>query len=130
MRLLVPAGALVIAGVVMASLLLRGPNPFDPALIGTDAPHVEAHRDAIGASISVLRYTDAIKTLRIDGFEASSNRVMAGYMPMMTHIPMLLHPDPRRVLVICFGTGSTRAQPSTPWTSTGPSSASHPIFSP
>jgi len=106
-RLLVPAGALVIVGVVMASLLLRGPNPFDPALIGADAPRVEAHRDAIGASISVLRYADAIKTLRIDGFEASSNRVMAGYMPMMTHIPMLLHPDPRRVLVICFGTGST-----------------------
>jgi len=106
-RLLVPAGALVIVGVVMASLLLRGPNPFDPALIGKDAPRVEAHRDAIGASISVLRYTEALKTLRIDGFEASSNRVMAGYMPMMTHIPMLLHPDPRRVLVICFGTGST-----------------------
>jgi len=106
-RLLVPAGALMIVGVVMASLLLRGPNPFDPALIGKDAPRVEAHRDAIGASISVLRYPDAIKTLRIDGFEASSNRVMAGYMPMMTHIPMVLHPDPRRVLVICFGTGST-----------------------
>jgi len=31
----------------------------------------------------------------------------AGYMPMMTHIPMLLHPDPRRLLVICFGTGAT-----------------------
>jgi hypothetical protein len=28
-------------------------------------------------------------------------------MPMMTHLPMLLHPDPRRLLVICFGTGST-----------------------
>jgi len=107
LRLLAPAGALVIAGLVVAFLLLRGPNPFDPALVGKDAPRVEAHRDAIGASISVLRYPDAIKTLRIDGFEASSNRVMAGYMPMMTHIPILLHPDPRHVLVICFGTGST-----------------------
>lgn len=28
-------------------------------------------------------------------------------MPMMTHIPMLLHPDPHRLLVICFGTGAT-----------------------
>jgi spermidine synthase len=107
MRLLVPAGALVVAGVVLASVLLRGPNPFDPALIGQDAPRVEAHHDGIGSSVSVLRYQEALKTLRIDGFEASSNRVMAGYMPMMTHIPMLLHPDPRRVLVICFGTGST-----------------------
>jgi spermidine synthase len=107
LRLLGPAGALVVAGLLMASLLLRGPNPFDPALSGRAAPRVEAHHDGIGASVSVLRYPDAIKTLRIDGFEAASNRVMAGYMPMMTHIPMLLHPDPRRVLVICFGTGST-----------------------
>jgi spermidine synthase len=107
LRLLVPGGALVIVGLVVASMLLRGPNPFDPALMGKNAPQVEAHRDAIGASISVLRYPSAVKTLRIDGFEASSNRAMAGYMPMMTHIPALLHPDPRRVLVICFGTGST-----------------------
>jgi hypothetical protein len=28
-------------------------------------------------------------------------------MAMMTHVPMLLHPDPRRVLVVCFGTGTT-----------------------
>jgi hypothetical protein len=28
-------------------------------------------------------------------------------MSMMTHIPMLLHHDPTRVLVICFGTGRT-----------------------
>jgi hypothetical protein len=28
-------------------------------------------------------------------------------MAMMSHVPLLLHPDPRRVLVICFGTGTT-----------------------
>jgi spermidine synthase len=96
-------------GVLVASQLLRGPNPFDPALRSGEraAPVVEAHHDGIGASVSVLRYPNAVKTLRIDGFEAASNTTMAGYMPMMTHIPMLLHPDPRRLLVICFGTGST-----------------------
>jgi len=25
----------------------------------------------------------------------------------MTHLPMLVHPEPRRILVICFGTGTT-----------------------
>jgi spermidine synthase len=109
LRRLAPAGAFVVVGFLVTTQVLRGPNPFDPAL-GTsekDAPVVEAHHDGIGASVSVLRYPDAAKTLRIDGFEAASNKAMAGYMPMMTHIPMLLHPDPRRLLVICFGTGST-----------------------
>jgi predicted membrane-bound spermidine synthase len=107
LRLLVPAAALAVAGFLVTSQLLRGPNPFDPALREAEAPVVEAHHDGIGASVSVLRYPSGVKTLRIDGFEASSNRVMAGYMPMMTHIPMLLHPDPLRILVICFGTGAT-----------------------
>ena len=107
LRLLGTAGALAVAGFLVTSQLLRGPNPFDPALREAGAPVVEAHHDGIGASVSVLRYPNAVKTLRIDGFEAASNKVMAGYMPMMTHIPMLLHPDPHRLLVICFGTGST-----------------------
>jgi predicted membrane-bound spermidine synthase len=107
--LLALSGALVIAGVVVASALLRGPNPFDPALAasGNGAPVVEAHRDAIGSSVSVVTYPGGDRTLRIDGFEASSNKAEAAYMPMMTHIPMLLHPDPRRLLVVCFGTGAT-----------------------
>jgi predicted membrane-bound spermidine synthase len=107
LRLLVPAAALAVAGFLVTSQLLRGPNPFDPALREAEAPAVEVHHDGIGASVSVLRYPNGVKTLRIDGFEASSNKVMAGYMPMMTHIPALLHPDPLRILVICFGTGAT-----------------------
>jgi spermidine synthase len=93
----------------VASPLLRGASPFDPALRAgeAEAPRVEAHRDGIGASVSVVSYPGGEKTLRIDGFEAASNKAMAGYMPMMTHIPMLLHPDPRRLLVVCFGTGAT-----------------------
>ncbi|MBI3638011.1 MAG: hypothetical protein HY216_17585, partial [Candidatus Rokubacteria bacterium] len=108
-RLVALSAAAAVAGVVVASELLRGPNPFDPGLApgGPGAPSVEAHHDGIGASISVVRYPTGDKTLRIDGFEASSDKVDADYMPMMTHIPMLLHPDPRRLLVICFGTGAT-----------------------
>ncbi len=109
LRLFAVSGAAVVAALVVASQLLRGPNPFDPGLRtgGQGAPFVEAHHDGIGASVSVVSYPGAEKTLRIDGFEAASNKAMAGYMPMMTHIPMLLHPHPRRLLVICFGTGAT-----------------------
>jgi spermidine synthase len=107
--LLASAGVAVLAGAVVAAPLLHGPNPFDPGLArgGADAPSVEAHRDGIGASVSVLTYPGGDRTLRIDGFEASSTKAAADYMPMMTHVPMLLHPDPRRLLVICFGTGAT-----------------------
>lgn len=109
LRLLGLSGAVVGAALVVASPLLRESSPFDPALRagGTEAPRVEAHHDGIGASVSVVSYPGGEKTLRIDGFEAASNKAMAGYMPMMTHIPMLLHPDPRRLLVVCFGTGAT-----------------------
>lgn len=31
------------------------------------------------------------------------------YMRLLAHLPMLLHPDPRDVLQVCFGTGSTAA---------------------
>lgn len=109
LRLLGLSSAVVGAALIVASPLLRASSPFDPALRadGAEAPLVEAHHDGIGASVSVVSYRGGEKTLRVDGFEAASNKAMAGYMPMMTHIPMLLHPDPHRVLVVCFGTGAT-----------------------
>ena len=109
LEVLAASAVLLLAGIGGAAALLAGPSPFDQRLPGGSGPPVfEAHRDAIGASISVLRYpADGTKALRIDGFTAAAEGPAAGYMPMMTHIPMLLHPDPRRLLVICFGTGST-----------------------
>jgi len=108
-RLLAGAAAAAIVAGIVASPLLRSPNPFDPGLAAGDdgAPRVESHRDGIAASVSVVTYPGGARTLRIDGFEAASNKAEAAYMPMMTHLPMLLHPDPRRLLVICFGTGET-----------------------
>ncbi len=107
-QLLVAGAGLVLIGTASASLLLQGPSPFDrlPAGKGGRA-RIEAHRDAVGASISVVRVPGGGTRLRIDGFDAAGDTGSSGYMPMMTHLPMLLHPDPRRLLVICFGTGST-----------------------
>ena len=53
------------------------------------------------------------RMLVIDGFVAASQlggykgRFQDGYMAWMGHLPMLLHPDPKNALVICFGTGQT-----------------------
>jgi spermidine synthase len=48
------------------------------------------------------------RALVIDGFVATAEEApAASYMAWMGRLPMLLHPDPRRALVICFGTGQT-----------------------
>ncbi len=89
--------------------LLPGPNPFDwlPSVEGI-APVIEAHKDDAAASVTVVRDPEGDRSLRINGFVAAADSKLAGYMPMMSHLPMLLRgAGAQRVLVICFGTGST-----------------------
>jgi spermidine synthase len=115
-RLLMAASAAgLAAGLLGSMLLLRGPNPFD----AVRPEDIEAHHDDVTASVSVVRDGTGGRALRIDGFEAAAADPPRGeggggaddprsaYMGLMTHVPMLLHPDPRRLLVICFGTGTT-----------------------
>lgn len=102
-RLAALSGLGMLAAFWGASSLLRGPNPFDRV----PAERIVAHRDGVAASVSVVRNERGGRTLRIDGFETAASDAVAAYMGMMTHIPMLLHPDPHRLLVICFGTGTT-----------------------
>jgi spermidine synthase len=56
----------------------------------------------------VIETPDGTRILTIDGFAATTDaRLGAHYMRWMGSLPMLLHPKPRRALVICFGTGQT-----------------------
>jgi len=76
--------------------------------VGVGLPaHLLAHRDDVTASVSVVADDAGDRTLRINGFEMAADDSGGSYMPMMTHLPMLLHPHPLTVLVICFGTGAT-----------------------
>jgi len=92
---------------------LPGECPFDRISGGEsrspgEAPDtIKAHRDDPAASVTIVSAENGINVLRINGFEATSDSPGSGYMPMMSHLPMLLHGQARRVLVICFGTGST-----------------------
>lgn len=70
------SGTALLAGFIGAALLLRGPSPFDP--IPGDGVVLEAHRDGVAASTSVVRYPEGGRGLRIDGFEASSDIVAGG----------------------------------------------------
>ena len=55
----------------------------------------------------VEKTTQHALCLLIDGFVASSQQANGHYMAWMGRVPMLLHPNPREALVICFGTGQT-----------------------
>ncbi|HVM47887.1 MAG TPA: fused MFS/spermidine synthase [Candidatus Acidoferrum sp.] len=64
------------------------------------------------ATASVIEYDDGGRVLLIDASSASGQsgqtyNLGEHYMNWMGHLPMLLHPDPKRALVICFGTGQT-----------------------
>src|SRR5262249_25523735 len=64
------------------------------------------------ATVSAVEYASTARMLVIDGFIAAGQvgvdeTAMEHYMPWMGHLPMALHPDRTRALVICFGTGQT-----------------------
>lgn len=107
--LLASSGAFLL-GLAFYRARLTGPNPFDTLRSTTSgaAATVLAHEDGIAGSVTVVGHEGGARTIRIDGFEAAGDAGGGyGYMAMMSHIPMLLHPAPRRQLVICFGTGTT-----------------------
>lgn len=83
------------------------PGPFRPVRIlrAVDGPD---------ATIAAVETEGGFRLLLINGFMASvqaepatPERDPTNYMRWMGHLPMLLHPHPRRALVICFGIGLT-----------------------
>jgi len=66
-----------------------------------------ATREGPDSTVSVIERADGSRDLMIDGFSASSTGLGTHYMAWMGRLPMLLHPQPERALVICFGTGQT-----------------------
>jgi spermidine synthase len=69
------------------------------------------YREGSFATLSVTEDMESgARTLYIDGFSAATASDSIGgsaYMQAMGFIPMALHPNPKRALVIGFGTGST-----------------------
>jgi len=65
-------------------------------------------REGPDASISVLEKANGLRELNINGQStAFTNYMDMQVHRMLSHLPMLLHPDPRKVLVVGFGMGST-----------------------
>lgn len=55
----------------------------------------------------VWELPNGARHLFIDGFSAAMEGKASHYMAWMGRVPMLLHPNPKTALVICFGTGQT-----------------------
>jgi spermidine synthase len=72
-----------------------------------DMPYeILAFREGPDSTVSVVDAAHA-RQLFIDGFSVSGEQGVSSYMVWMGALPMLLHPDPKNGLVICFGTGQT-----------------------
>ncbi len=67
-----------------------------------------AFREGRMAGVSVVEeLRDGTRRLYLDDFSAAETGAQYGYMRLLAHLPVLLHPEPKRVLVIAFGTGTT-----------------------
>jgi spermidine synthase len=67
-----------------------------------------AHQEGPDFTTSVVDTPGRVRILLIDGFAATSQNLPTGhYMYWMGSLPAILHPQPERGLVICFGTGQT-----------------------
>jgi spermidine synthase len=64
------------------------------------------YRDGLSATVSVHQQGDLLY-LRVNGKTDASNTGDMHTQLMMGHLPLLIHPDPKRVLVVGMGSGVT-----------------------
>lgn len=83
--------------------------PVPPHVVGHELEHtVRCFRDGETSTTTVLHHKPSGRiSLILDGFGTAATGSGTDYMPMMGHLPLLAHPEPRNALVICFGTGAT-----------------------
>jgi spermidine synthase len=106
--LFAPAAVMIVAVVTLKAI--DRPDVFgDPIFYGPGLGlKLLENRETADATYSVYEQTQSgERQLYINGYLAADNLNRASYMRMMAHLPLLLHPDPHRVLVIAFGTGNT-----------------------
>lgn len=101
--------ALALAGWLGGRGLAR-PDPFGDPLLSLPELEMQLldYRETPDATFAVYEHGPSrARFLYINGFVAAADERQSQYMPMMAHLPLLLHPAPQRALVIAFGTGST-----------------------
>ncbi len=112
--LLVARRKAITAAVAVAALAVAVITDSGAGRRRVQGPHLkpDTHRvlfseEGPDATVSVVAHDTGIRELVIDGFQTSGEARQGHYMAWMGRLPMLLHPAPKRALVICFGTGQT-----------------------
>jgi spermidine synthase len=98
---------------VSLSLLLWVATPFItgtrlPADFLADRAELVDFREGLGSNMAVIKGENNSLTLEIDRMWQGAN--LKGYHMMLAHLPMLLHQDPKDVLVIGLGVGQTASR--------------------
>ena len=87
------------------------PTGFDKSYFkATDAPAIHPVRalKSNGAHTTFVVEDPSGDRLFFDGHSMSSTHIGAQtYMRLMAHFPLLIHPEPKQALLICFGVGNT-----------------------
>ncbi len=111
-----------VAGAVALTALIVAADPRVPFLMRS---HVFAGsrarenrlletREGTVCEVSVVRNVrDDYYLLYTDEFQAAGTKPEYRYMRMLAHLPIALARDPRRALVICWGTGTTAGSVAT-----------------
>lgn len=109
-RPLTPSAAVAAAAVALAGTALL-PRGLEMRLVGGLAEggrKAEAWRSTPQHLFWVRREPDGTASLMFDRHSMSADRWHCRvYMRLMAHLPLLLVPEPKRALLICFGVGST-----------------------
>ena len=102
---------LIALAAALAVGLLAVPRTLEMRLIG--GGQAEGYRGGPWRSTPqhffwVRDNRDRTRSLMFDGHSMSASAATGQiYMRAMAHVPLLLHPDPKRALLICFGVGMT-----------------------
>lgn len=106
---IVPVGGLLVAGVIAVATLSTG-NVFLTVLkkqVYRQAGENELiyYKEAAAATVSVVEIKrNKVRILLVNSIVVAGESLTT---KLMAHLPVLLHPDPRKALVICFGMGTT-----------------------
>jgi spermidine synthase len=107
-------GVVLLAAAGTAALAARSPDPFAFAVsrslssinISPADTRVYYNRESPTATVTAIGVDGKPETLRllVNGIGMTNLGIET---KLIGHLPLMLHPDPRRVLVICFGMGTT-----------------------
>jgi spermidine synthase len=111
-RLRLPAAGAVVAGILLA---IASPDPFASAVqrsiaksFGPSAKEMKIYfqKEGIAATTTALGIPNKPDSehLWVNGIGMTALSIET---KILAHLPLLLHPDPKDMLVVCFGMGTT-----------------------